>query len=230
DWVFSHGSKDGPNRNVSMSRGIVEKVVRSAVESAVKESLASFGNNIGSVPELSDMVGDAVTRATKNVIAAFAGMLVEAAVFVEFELTDLAETQHYGVRLSLAVGKSFAEAGLRWIATQILGLIEYIADPSGIGPAGNLAEEVYLKVKVYAGVSPPRFLRMDGAGQLEVGVEVGVNIPVVSGILGRDTGEKRVRVGVVAEDVPTAAMPPTFKLDPDLRSDLFLLEAEFSWE
>lgn len=233
EWTFANGSEAMPNKNVTVARGIVETVVKNAVKNAFMDTFGKMGENINSLPELSELVENTIVKATKEIIAAFAGMLVDASIFVQFELTDLAETQHYGIRLALSIGKDFLETGLKWISSQILGLAGYLSDPSALGGdvdiVRKLAECVFLRTTVYAGVSAPRFLKGDDLGQIMVGVTVGLNVPAIAGIFGKDLGQKVVEIGLVAEDVPTAALPPSMGADPNLKSDLYLLKATFRW-
>lgn len=227
-WSYMKGSP-GTRNGGSIPGGLLMKVfIIECIKNAAEKAFFEMGNKIKSVDDVARYLERVMELAINDLISSVAGIIVDAYFFIEMELTDIAETQHYGLEVAIGTGPEMVEAALRWLIGQIGVMTKYVGNPAGIDPVNILTDGIYIRTTVYAGISAPKFLNAGGETQVEVGVSVSVNLSAVCTILGMERGTWKAEIGVVMRDLPSEMVPPALNADKDKMSDLWLFKAQFS--
>lgn len=227
-WSYMKGTP-GERNGGSVPGGILMKVfILECIKNAAEKAFLEMGNRIKSVDDVAKYLERVMELVINDMISSIAGIIVDAYFFIELELTDLAETQHYGLEVAIGTGPEMMEAAMRWLIGQIGVMTKYVGNPAGISPADIVTDGIYIRTIIYAGVSAPKFLGADAGVQVDAGISVSVNLSAVCTVFGMERGRWKAEIGVVIRDLPSGLVPPFLKADTDKKSDLWLFKAEFS--
>ena len=227
-WSYMKGSPGTKNGGMIPGGLLMKVFVLECIKNAAEKAFFEMGNKIKSVDDVAEYLERVMELAINDLISSIAGTIVDAYFFIELELTDMAETQHYGLEVAIGTGPEMVEEAIRWLIGQIGVMTKYVGNPAGIDPVDIITDGVYIRTTVYAGISAPKFLNAGEEKQVEVGVSVSVNLSAVCTILGMERGTWKAEIGVVLRDLPSEMVPPALNADKDKMSDLWLFKAEFS--
>ncbi|MFA6709700.1 MAG: lamin tail domain-containing protein [Candidatus Methanomethylophilaceae archaeon] len=226
EWTFAKGTPGSKNGGSIPGGVLMRTFIIDCFRSAGEKVFEEMGNKIKSTDSLALFLQKVIETAFENIIKSIANSIVSASVFIELEITDYAETQHNGIRVSLEIGSEFIEDGLTWLIGEIDCISKYAAND--MDPAEIVYEDSYLRTTVYTGMGAPHFLDItDIDTDVVVGMSVSVNIAGLQNILGKDVGRWKASIGIVMEDVPTILIPAKLKADKTLKADLWLLRVDF---
>ncbi len=227
EWVFENGTYDSPNCGGLVSGAMVKTAVLKVLTDSAVDTLSDMGT-LKSMDDLSKFFQVAVQNAITTMIEMIAGCLVEASIFLSIDVTDATGTGGGGFRAALMVDNDFAENGLKCLVGEIEALLFNMGNPYGISPKDVLLNDVYLDVRVYAGISTPKFLgNTDMFPKTKLTVDIRANIAGLGRIVGCQDGEWKVVAGVMISDCPTALIPSALNPDRTMSSDLWLIKAVF---
>ena len=176
--------------------------------------------------EYAEMV---MARIIDKFIDCVAKCLVEACAFVRFELTDYAQTQHYGMKIMLGVDSNLVRDVLKYIASMIPTIGDYIACPEGLTAEEILYDDVFVRILTYTGISAPKFLKVTMEDtEVDAAISVKFNISAVSTLWGEQKGRWSAEAGIVLENVPTELVPDCLHPKKYMKSDLWLFRMTFT--
>lgn len=226
EWTFAKGTPGSKNGGSIPGGVLMRTFIIDCFRSAGEKVFEEMGNKIKSTDSLALFLQKVIETAFENIIKSIANSIVCASVFIELEITDYAETQHNGIRVSLEIGSEFIEDGLTWLIGEIDSIAKYAAND--MSPTEVVCEDSYLRTTVYTGIGAPHFLDItDIDTDVIIGMSVSVNIAGLSSIFGKDMGRWKASIGIVMEDVPTILIPAKLKADKTLKADLWLLRMDF---
>lgn len=227
-WSYMKGTPGARNGGSIPGGLLMRAFVFECIKNAAEKAFFEMGNRMKSLDDVAGYLKRVMELAINDLISSIAGIIIDAYFFIEMELTDLAETQHYGLEVAVGTGPEMVEAALRWIIGQVDVLAEYVGNPAGMDPVEILTDGIYLRTTFYTGISPPKFLGEGVDKQVDIGISVSVNLSAVCTLLGAERGTWKAEIGIVMRNVPSAILPPVLEADPEKMSDLWLFKAEFS--
>ena len=225
-WVFKKGSPGKSNGTIIKTDAITKTFIIDSLISSGEEALYRMGNHLRSVDDIAEFLKKMLEIFIDTVIEKIAKMLVSAAVFIELELTDLANTQHLGTRIALDMRSELIEDGLKWLIDQTGLLGSFINAPECSDPFDIVCNDTYLRTTVYTGISAPRFLEYTG-DQLIVGVSFGANISSLFTVLGSEDMDWRLEACIAIEDCPIEIIPKKIDKAKGAHCDLQLISMQF---
>jgi len=228
EWTFAKGTPGSKNGGSIPGGVLMRAFIIDCFKSAGEKAFGEMGNKIKSADDLALFMQRVIKIAFEEIIESIANSIVSASAFIELEITDYAETQHNGIRISLEIGSEMIEDSLKWLIGQIDYLAKYANTSNDLKPAEFICEDAYFRTMVYTGISAPQFLDITSLDtEIIIGVSVSVNVAGIYNILGRDMGKWRANIGIVMEDIPTVMIPFIFEADKTMKSDLWLLKVNF---
>jgi hypothetical protein len=228
EWVFAPSTPGTANCGGLVGGEMIRAQVLSILKESAVKTMGKFGS-LKSIPDVSEFFKIAIQDAISTAIERLAGMLVEAAIFISIDITDATSTACAGMRAALSIDSGMVDEGLKYLIGEIEALLFSMENPYGLKPKEVLAENLRLGVTVYAGMTSPKFLKsLESHPKAKIGVRVDSNVAGLTRLAGKDTGKWEVEAGVLIMGCPAAAIPPMFKADKTLESDLWLLRMTFS--
>lgn len=228
-WVFEKGTEGISNGKVIRAGAVSKTFLFDCLFKAADKAFYKMGNHLKSVEDIEAFLRYTLELFVDEVIKTIADMLVSASVFIMLELTDYAETQHYGLKISFEMESDLIKEGLYWLLNQVPALHGLIKEPTCDDPVNIVCEDTYLTMTAYTAVGTPRFLSAIGKEELEVGIMGGVNVTGLFAIGGDDgKGKWKARFGIVAEGLDPKLLPRGLSSDSEKTCDLWLLKLEIS--
>ena len=228
-WMFKKGTPGKSNGVVIKTNAIAKTFIVDSLKTAGEKALYQMGNHLTSVEEVAEFLKRMLEIFIETVIEKIADMLVSAAVFIQMELSDIAGTQHAGVKLSLEMNSELIEEGLTWLISQTGLLGSYVKTPECSDPLDIVCNDTYFRTTVYTGMSAPKILNRNVDGlEITVGLSVGVNISGLFTVCGNERGTWKVDAGVVIEDCPFELAVKKLSKEKGEHCDMWLLRMQFS--
>lgn len=227
DWTFAEGTPDGPNCGGFYSATMIQTQIIKVFKKAAIDTLGDM-KELTSTGDLSEYFKKVMYSAIDNGIEMIAGCVVEASVYFSLDITDATSTLCAGFRVSLSVDSNFVEQGLKYLAGEIEELLLKMENPYQIDPKVVIADNTYLNVLIYVGLTCPGFLKdLDLYPQVRLAVSISTNVAGLTRIVGDPVGSWKVVAGVLIMDCPTPLVPSALSPDRNLGSDLWLVHAVF---
>jgi hypothetical protein len=226
DWVFAEGTPGTGNCggfvNGELVKGTMLKIFK---ESAVK-TMNDMGGLLDGTEDLSEFLQRAIQDAITTAIEHISGCLIEASVFVSFDVTDLAGTTATGFRIALSINTKTVSETIKYLVGEVEALLFNMENPYGIDGRSLPYDNIHLSMTAHTGMNTPKFLnKTDVIPTVDVGVFVSSNLSGLCGLFGRDVGRWSVTAGIVLEDCPSVLLPSAIKINPEMRTDLWLVKA-----
>ena len=227
EWVFEQGTYDAPNCGGIVSGAMVKTAVLKVLTDSAVDTLTDMGT-LKSVDDVSKFFQIAMQNAITTMIEMIAGCLVEASVFLSVDVTDVTGSGGGGFKVSILIDSDFAENGLKCLVGEIESLLFNMGNPYGITPKDVLLNDLYLDIKVYAGLSTPKFLgNTDLFPETKLTVDIRANMAGMGRLIGCHDGVWKVTAGVMISDCPAPLVPLALHPDRTMSSDLRLIKAVF---
>jgi hypothetical protein len=227
DWVFSSGTPGLSNGGGIIGGDMMKAQIIKIFTASATKTLGKLGT-LKSVDDLSKFFQIALQDAIDTAIELLAGCLIEASIFFSLDITEATSTACGGLRVALSIGSDMIEDCLKYLVGEIESLLFNMENPYGLKPKTILAEDLYLGVTVYMGMTAPKFLKnLDSYPKTKIGVHISTNVAGLMKIFGKDLGKWQVNAGVLLMDCPTAIIPSALNPDKTLHSDLWLVRATF---
>lgn len=226
-WEFLEGTPEGKNGGTIKTSAFAKEFLIDSFFEAGCDAFEKVGN-LTSVDDIAAYLKKVLELFIENVIEKIADCLISASVFISLELTDYAETQHGGVRVSLEMNSDLVEDGIKWLLSQTGLLGSFLNAPECSDPLNIVCENTYFRTMVYAGISAPKFLSNATGTSVTVGLSAAVNVSGICDLFGAECGKWKAEIGVVIEDIPSAFLPKGLKGGEGKSCDLWLLKMVFS--
>lgn len=224
DWTFAKGTPLAGNCgglvNGDMVRGQMLDIFK---ESAMK-ALEDMDGVLKGTEDLSKFIQRAIQDAITAAIDRIAGCLVEASIFISFEVSDAAGATATGIRIALSIDSKTVGDAIKYLVGEIEALLFNMDNPYGIDGGTMLYDNIDLTVTAYTGMKTPNFID-SAVPDVKLGVYISSNISGLCSVFGKDVGKWSVNAGVLIEDCPSAILPPGMDADPELKSDFWLIRA-----
>ena len=229
NWSFMPGTEDSRNNGGIPGSYMLKTALIDFAKDAAVEVLDEMGDRVEGTDQFIEYAERVMARIVDKFIDSLAKCLVEACAYVRFELTDYAQTQHYGMKIMVGVDSNLIADVLRYIASMIPTIGEYIACPEGLTAEEILYNDIFLRIMTYTGISAPKFLKvtMDDT-EVDAAISVKFNISAVSTLWGEQKGKWSAEAGIVLENVPTEMVPDCFQPKSYMKSDLWLFRMVFT--
>lgn len=229
NWSFMPGTEDARNNGGFPGSYMLKTALIEFAKDAAIEVLDEMGDRIEGTEQCIEYAERVMARIVDKFIDSVSKCLVEACAFVRFELTDYSQSQHFGMKIMLGVDSNLVADVLRYIASMIPTIGEYIACPQGLTAEEILYDDVFLRIMTYTGISAPKFLKvvMEDT-EVDAAISVKFNISAVSTLWGEQKGRWSAEAGIVLENVPTEMVPDCFQPKSYMKSDLWLFRMVFT--
>ena len=228
EWTLSEGtpgSSNGSRLNAVISAGDLKDIAWDSVQGA-------FGDvgYITDAESLEAFLKSLVRRTVDGTIEKVTGCIVEASVYVEVSVSDLASTTKAGFRIALRTDSRLAEDCLKFVAGKLESLILGIEDPYSISIGKAFMEDVDLEICVGSSIGLPEILTK-GSDIERTSAEVVFrsNLAAISALLGDNAGRPETVCGVRICGCPLAAIPDGVRADKNMDRDLWLMRLSVQW-
>ncbi len=228
-WVFKKGSPGKSNGVIIKTNAIAQTFIIDSLKTAGEKALYQMGNHLTTVDEVAEFLKRMLEIFIETVIEKIADVLVSAGVFIKLELSDLAGTQHAGMKISLDMKSELIEDGLTWLISQTGLLGSFVKTPECTDPLDIVCNDTYFRTTVYAGMSAPKILGKNADGiEITAGLSVGVNISGLFTVCGNERGTWKVEAGIVIEDCPFELAVKKLSKEKGEHCDMWLIRMQFS--
>lgn len=228
-WTLSKGSKAKSNGTILGMNTLTENFVLESLKEAGDQAFYDMGNHLRSLDDIAEFLHRMVEIFIEKVIEKIADIIIAAGVFISLELTDLTESEHTGLRISLEMNSDLVKDGLTWLLSQIPLLSEFVETPSCSDPLDIVCNDTYFRTVAYTGISAPRIINRTGEEmQVTMGISAAVNISGMFTVFGKERGIWKAEIGLVIEDCPFALMPKRMQSSNGEKGDLWLIHMTFS--
>ncbi|MBO4552178.1 MAG: lamin tail domain-containing protein [Candidatus Methanomethylophilaceae archaeon] len=227
-WVLEKGTPGSSNGHIIKTNALVKEFIIDCFLKAADRAFEEMGNHLRSVDEITAFLHRTLELFVKNVIDTIAEIVVSASVFISLELTDYAQTQHYGLKVGFEMNSDLVREGIYWLLKQIGVLQDIVREPCCNDIGDIVCENTYLITTVYTSISTPKFLSTLETEEIEIGYKAGVNITGISDMIWGENGKWKAILGVVAEDLDASKLPKGLRSDSDKRCDLWMIKVELS--
>ena len=226
-WVFMKGTPGSSNGSIIKTNALAKEFLIDCMLKAADRAFEEMGNHLKSVDDITKFLERTLQLFVKNVIDAIAEIVVSASVFISMELTDYAQTQHYGLKVAFEMNSDLVREGIYWLLKQLNILQNVVREPCCNDLDDIICENTYLTSTVYTSISTPKFLATLESEEIDVGYKTGVNVRGLSNLIwNEDEGRWKAILGVVAEDLDATKLPKGLRSDKDKRCDLWLIKVE----
>ena len=226
-WVFIKGTPESSNGSIIKTNAIAKEFLIDCLLKAADRAFEEMGNHLTSVDDVAEFLQRTLELFIRNVIDTIADIVVSASVFISLELTDYAETQHFGLRVGFEMNSDLVRECIYWLLKQLNVLQDVVREPCCNDFDDILCENIYLTTTLYSSISTPKFLAALEEEEIEVGFKAGVNVTGVSNMIwGDDGGKWRAMLGVVVEDIDASKLPKGLRSDKDKKCDLWMIKVE----
>ncbi len=226
-WTFIKGTPGKSNGLFIKTNSFTKTFIIDSLLEAGEEALYKMGNHLKSIDDVAEFLKMMLELFIENIIEKLADMIVSAAVFLQMEVSDIASTQHAGIRLALDMNSELVEEGLKWLISQTGLLGTYVTSPKCDNPLEIVCNDTYFRTTIYAGISTPKFLGNDTGEQITIGISVGVNISAFMNLFGSNDMDWKVEAGIVLEDCPTQMLSKWLDKKKGEHCDLWLISMRF---
>ena len=226
-WTFIKGTPGKSNGLFIKTNSFTKTFIIDSLLEAGEDALYRMGNHLKSVDDVAEFLKMMLELFIENIIKKLADMIVSAAVFLKLEVSDMASTQHAGIRLALDMNSELVEEGLKWLISQTGLLGTYVTSPKCDNPMEIVCNDTYFRTTIYAGISTPKFLGDDNGEEIIIGISVGVNISAFMNIFGSKDMDWKVEAGIVLEDCPTQMLSKWLDKKKGEHCDLWLISMRF---
>ncbi len=228
-WVLMKGTPGSSNGSIIKTNALVKEFLIDCFLKAVDKAFEEMGNHLKSVDDITEFLHRTLQLFIKNVIDTIAEIVVSASVFISMEMTDYAQTQHYGLKVAFEMNSDLVREGIYWILKQLNILQDVVRQPCCNDPVDIICENTYLTTTLYMSMSTPKFLSTLESEEITVGYKAGVNLTGISNMIwGEEDAKWKAVLGVVAEDLDADKLPKGLRSDKDKRCDLWLIKVDLS--
>ena len=226
DWTFADGTPGTGNCGGLINGDLVKGQMTEIFKKSAMKTLSDMGGVLDGTEDLSEFLQRAVQDAITTTIDTVAACLIEASMFVSFEVSDISGSSATGIRLALSIDTKTVGDTIKFLVGEIEALLFNMENPYDIDGGTMFYENVDLAVTAYTGMRAPGFLNnSDLLPEINAGVYIASNISGLCGMFGIDAGRWSVTAGIVLEDCPSILIPSIIKIDQGLKSDLWLVRA-----
>ena len=225
-WVFIKGTPGSSNGSLIKTNALAKEFLIDCFLKAADRAFEEMGNHLKSVDDIAEFLHRTLQLFIKNVIDTIAEIVVSASVYILVELTDYAQTQHYGLKVAFEMNSDLVREGIYWLLKQLNILQDVVREPCCNDIGNIVCENTYLTTTVYTSISTPKFLATLESEEIEIGYKAGVNITGLSDMIWGGQGKWKAILGVVAEDLDASKLPKGLRSDKDKRCDLWLIKVE----
>jgi hypothetical protein len=226
DWTFARGTPLAGNCGGLVNGDMVKGQMLDIFKESAMRALEDMDGVLRGTEDLSKFIQRAIQDAITTTIDRIAGCLVEASVFISFEVSDVAGATATGIRIALSIDSETVGNAIKYLVGEIEALLFNMGNPYGIDGGTMLYDNIDLAVTAYTGMKAPKFLEGDGVmPDVKLGVYISSNISGLCATFGKDVGRWSVNAGILIEDCPSALLPRRMDADPELKSDLWLIRA-----
>ena len=228
NWSFMSGTEGEKNNGDIPGGYMLKTLLIDYAKDAAVEVLDEMGDVVEGTEQFMEYAERVMARITEKFIDSISGCLVEACAYVKVELTDYAQTQHYGVKVMLGVDSDLVRDVLTYIASLLPVIGDHIACPEGLCAENILYQDVFLRTLAYTSISTPKVLgSLAEAEELDTAVSVKYNLSAVTTLFGDQKGRWSAEAGIVMEDVPSELIPKCFGAKKYMKSDFWLFRMVF---
>ena len=226
-WVMMKGTPGSSNGSIIKTNALVKEFLIDCFLKAVDRAFEEMGNHLKSVDDITEFLQRTLQLFIKNVIDTIAEIVVSASVFISMEMTDYAQTQHYGLKVAFEMNSDLVREGIYWILKQLNILQDVVREPCCNDPVDIICENTYLTTTLYMSMSTPKFLSTLESEEITVGYKAGVNLTGISNMIwGEEDAKWKATLGVVLEDLDADKLPKGLRSDKDKRCDLWLIKVD----
>ena len=225
-WVFMKGTPGSSNGSILKTGALAKEFLVDSLLKAADRAFEEMGNHLKSVEDIEEFLHRTLELFIKNVIDKIADIIVSASVYIKMELTDYAQTQHYGLKVAFEMNSDLVREGIYWLLKQLDILQDVVREPCCNDIGDLVCENTYLTTTLYTSISTPKFLSTLESDEIEVGYKAGVNVTGISNMIWGEDGKWKAVLGVVAEDLDADKLPKGLRSDKDKRCDLWLIKVE----
>ncbi len=225
-WTFADGTPGTGNCGGLVNGDMVKGQMKEIFKRSATKTLGDMGGVLNGTEDLNEFIQRAIQEAITTMIDMIAGCLIEASIFVSFEVMDVSGTSATGIRIALSIDSKTISDTIKFLVGEIEKLLFNMENPYGIDGGTMFYDNIDLAVTMYTGIRAPGFLgKMDDLPEITVGIYIASNLSGLCAAFGRDVGKWSVTAGVVLEDCPSVLIPSSISNDPNLKSDLWLVRA-----
>lgn len=226
DWVFAEGTPGTQNCGGFVNGELVKGTMRNIFRESAIKTMNDMGGLLDGTEDLSEFMKRAMRDAIDTTIEQISSCLIEASVFVSFDVSDIAGTTATGFKMALSVNTKTVSETIKYLVGEIESLLFNMGNPYGIDGRTLPYENIHLCFTVHTGIGTPGFLDKTGIiPKIDVGVRISSNLSGLYGLLGKDMGRWSVCAGIVLEDCPSVLLPSVMAVKPDMQTDLWLVKA-----
>ncbi len=226
DWTFEKGTPLAGNCGGLVNGDMVKGQMMDIFKESAMKTLEEMDGVLRGTEDLNKFIQRAIQDAITATIDRIAGCLVEASVFISFEVSDVAGATATGIRIALSIDSKTVGDAIKYLVGEIEALLFNMDNPYAIDGGTMLYDNIDLAVTAYTGMKAPKFLDGDSVvPDVKLGVYISSNISGLCSIFGKDVGKWSVNAGVLIEDCPSAILPRRMEADPELKSDLWIIRA-----
>lgn len=226
DWTFAKGTPGTGNCGGLVNGDMVKGHMKNIFKESAMRALSDMGGVLNGTEDLNEFIQRAIQDAITTMIDMIAGCLVEASIFVSFEVMDVSGTTATGIRIALSIDSKTVGDTIKFLVGEIESLLFNMENPYGIDGGTMFYDNIDLAVTMYTGIRAPGFLgKIEELPDIEIGVYIASNLSGLCAAFGRDVGKWSVTAGVILEDCPSVLIPSKMGVDPNLKSDFWLVRA-----
>lgn len=226
DWAFADGTPSAGNCGGLVNGNFVKGHMKNIFKESAIKALEDMDGVLKGTEDLSEFLQRAIQDSITTSIDMIAGCLVEASVFVSFDVSDAAGATATGIRLALSIDSKTVGDTIKYLVGEIEALLFNMENPYDIDGGTVLYDNIDLAITAYTGMKAPKILvKPEDIPDIKLGVYISGNISALCTVFGNDVGKWSVTAGVLIEDCPSAILPSAMSADPDLKSDLWLIRA-----
>jgi hypothetical protein len=158
------------------------------------------------------------------------GCIVEASVYAEADITDLASMVECGFTVALRTDSQLAEDCLKYIAGKLESMLLGMDNPYSIDIGKAFMEDVDLEIDFRTGIGIPEILTAGSdAPEADVEAVFRTNLSAVSKLFGAEAGRPEIVCGLRITGCPLACIPDGVKTDGNMDRDLWLAKMSIKW-
>ena len=226
DWTFAKGTPGTGNCGGLVNGDLIKGQMKNIFKESATRTLSDMGGVLNGTEDLNELIQRAIQDAINTMIDMIAGCLVEASIFVSFEVMDASGTSATGIKIALSIDSKTVGDTLKFLVGEIETLLFNMENPYDIDGGTMFYDNIDLAVTLYTGIRVPGFL---GEGKnlpnINVGIYIASNLSGLCAAFGKDVGKWSVTAGIIIEDFPSILIPSNMGVDKDLKSDLWLVRA-----
>ncbi|HKM13886.1 MAG TPA: lamin tail domain-containing protein [Candidatus Methanomethylophilaceae archaeon] len=226
DWTFAKGTPGTGNCGGLVNGDMVKGQMKNIFKKSAVRTLSNMGGTLNGTEDLNEFIQRAIQDAITTTIDMIAGCLVEASIFVSFEVMDVSGASATGIRIALSIDSKTVGDTIKFLVGELETLLFNMENPYGIDGGTMFYDNIDLAMTVYTGIKAPGFLgKVEGLPEIKIGVYIASNLSGLCTLFGKDIGKWSVTAGIMIEDCPSVLIPSNMSADANLKSDLWLVKA-----